>query len=86
MIAQLVYLLCAITSFGCAALLLRSYFANRNRMLFWSGIFFALLALSNLLLFVDLVMVPDVDLALVRTAITVVAHFLLVFGLISKPS
>ncbi len=86
MIAELVYLLCAVTSVGCAVLLLRSYRASRNRMLFWSGTFFALLAISNLLLFVDLVIVPESDLSLIRTSITVIAHILLVFGLISKPS
>lgn len=86
MIAQLVYMLCGLTSIGCAILLFRSYHANRTRLLFWSGLFFGLVAVSNILLFVDLVLVPQVDLSILRTAITTGAHLMLVFGLISKSS
>ena len=86
MIAESVYALCSVASIGCALLLFRSYQVNRGRLLFWSGIFFGLLAISNILLFVDLVLVPQMDLAILRNSITAVAHLVLVFGLISKPS
>ncbi len=52
----------------------------------WSGLCFGLLAISNILLFVDLVIFPEVDLLIVRTAVTAFAHLTLVVGLISKDS
>lgn len=86
MIAQIVYMLCAVTSVVCAYLLLNSYRANRSRLLMWSGLFFSLLAVSNILLFVDLVLVQQIDLSVLRTCITAGAHLMLVIGMISKSS
>jgi hypothetical protein len=80
--AQLVYVLCAITSVGCAALLLRGYLQRRTRLLLWSGICFACLAINNLLLFVDLVVVPTVDLSVLRAISGLVGLLILVFGLV----
>jgi hypothetical protein len=81
--AEAVYLLCAGTSVLCALLLLRAYRANRTRLLFWSGLCFAGLALNNILLFVDLVMVPTgVDLAILRNSTALVSLVILLYGLI----
>ena len=80
--ASLVYLLCAITSLLCASLLLRSYLANRTPLLFWSSLCFIGLALNNILLFVDLVIVPTIDLSLYRTLCALIGVLVLVFGLI----
>jgi len=81
--AELVYLLCALTSALCAALLLRSYFHSRTPLLVWSSLAFVGLALNNVLLFVDLVLLPStVDLSLLRNSVAVAALSLLVFGLI----
>ncbi|HEU0037000.1 MAG TPA: DUF5985 family protein [Kofleriaceae bacterium] len=80
--AELVYVLCAATSVFCAGLLLRSYFRQRTRLLMWSSLCFVGLAVNNILLFVDLVLVPGVDLTLVRTGTALVAMLLLVIGLI----
>ena len=52
--AELVYGLCALTSAGCAALLFQGYRRSGTRLLFWSSLCFAGLALNNALLFVDL--------------------------------
>ena len=80
---EFVYGLCAATSVVCAALLLRAYRAQRTTLLFWSGICFAGIALNNLLLIVDLYVVPSsVDLFLLRTGIAVAAMFALLFGLV----
>jgi hypothetical protein len=81
-IAQLVYLLCAATSVVCASLLLRSYLRNRTRLLMWSSISFVGLAINNILLFVDLAVVPDVDLSLWRATTALLAVMVLVVGLI----
>jgi len=69
MIAEAVYVLCMLTSLFCAFLLLRSYRAQHSRLLLWSTVCFAGLAISNALLVLDLLVFPDVDLRLVRTAI-----------------
>jgi hypothetical protein len=84
--AEIVYLLCALTSMFCALLLVRSYRRQRTRLLMWSTLCFVGLALNNILLVVDLVLVPGVDLALVRTATALVALVLLVVGLIWEAS
>jgi hypothetical protein len=68
-----------LTSSLCAILLFRAHRHSQLRLLFWSGICFATLALNNLLLFVDLIIIPDVDLALLRnlTALVGVGSLLL---------
>lgn len=86
MIAKLVYLLCGLTSAGCAVLLLRSYARNRSRLLFWSGLCFVLLGISNIGLFVDLVLLPQVDLSIYRGVITLAAMAMLVYGLVWEAS
>ena len=62
MIAAIVYCLCALTSWTCAVLLLRAYRVSRSRLLFWSGNAFCIFGVSNVLLFVNLIVVPTVDL------------------------
>jgi hypothetical protein len=79
----LVYLLCFLTSAACAALLARSFFKARSRMLFWSALCFALLALVNLLVIFDLVVYPDsIDLRQLRLWLTLLAVAVLLFGFI----
>ena len=80
--ALLVYLLCAITSLICASLLLRSYLANRTPLLFWSSLCFVGLAMNNVLLFIDLIIVPTIDLSFYRSLCALIAVLVLVFGLI----
>ncbi|MDQ3299996.1 MAG: DUF5985 family protein [Myxococcota bacterium] len=80
--AEAVYLLCALTSLFCAVLLFRSYWRQRTRLLMWSTLCFVGLAINNLLLFVDLVIVPDLDLGLVRTGVAFTAIMSLVIGLL----
>jgi len=79
--AEAVYILCALTSLFCAVLLARSYRRQRTRLLMWSTACFAGLAINNILLFVDLVLVPGVDLGLIRSGVAFVAVALLVIGL-----
>jgi hydrogenase/urease accessory protein HupE len=81
-VAELVYLLCALTSLGCAGLLLRGYAQHRTRLLLWASVCFAGLALNNMLLFADLVLVPAVDLSIWRAAISLGALLALLFGLV----
>ena len=80
--AELVYVLCALTSVLCAGLLLRSYRGNRSRLLLWSTLCFVGLAVNNVFLFVDAVLVPDVDLRLFRSGSAISGLALLTLGLI----
>ncbi len=79
---EAVYLLCALTSAACALLLWRGWRRNGVRLLFYSGLCFMWLALNNALLFIDLVLVPGIDLSLVRSAATVVGAATLLYGLV----
>jgi hypothetical protein len=80
--AEFVYILCTLTSAICAALLFRAYRANKTALLFWSSICFIGLAVNNALLLVDLYVVPDVDLFLLRTGIALAGVVALIYGLI----
>ena len=77
----LVYVLCALTSLACTGLLLRSYSQKKLRLLLWSGLAFLALALSNVVLFIDLVLLPQVDLAIWRNLLTLSGVLLLLRGL-----
>lgn len=80
--ATLVYALCALTSVACAVLLLRGYASSRARLLLWSGLCFAGLALNNILLLIDKRVVPTVDLSLWRSVPALVGVALLLYGLV----
>jgi hypothetical protein len=86
--AEAVYILCALTSVFCAILLFRSYRRQRTRLLMWSTWCFVGLALNNILLFVDLVVVPGAehDLSFIRTITATGAITLLLIGLIWEDS
>jgi hypothetical protein len=81
-IAELTYALCALTSLVAAILLWRQYRATRTRLLFWSLIGFSGLAVNNVLVFVDLVVVPTTDLTLPRTLAGFAGLSALLYGLI----
>ncbi|MBN9680806.1 MULTISPECIES: DUF5985 family protein [unclassified Corallococcus] len=80
--AEAVYILCALTSLSCAVLLLRAWRRTRNKLLLYSGLCFAVFTLNNVLLFVDLVLVPAGDLSLARTVTSLAGASVLLFGLI----
>ena len=82
MLSGMVYVLCAATALVCAWLLLRAYTVNRSSMLFWSGLCFVCLGLSNVLLVVDRLILPDVDLSVWRLLPSVVGMCVLLYGLI----
>ena len=85
-LAEAIYLLCALTSLAAAALLLRHYQRRKTRLLVWSFVAFVGLAANNVLVYVDLAVLPAVDLSLVRSAIGAAAMIALVYGLVSETS
>lgn len=77
-----VYLLCFFTSAGCAWLLMRSYLKARGHLLFWSALCFALLALNNLIVILDLLVFDDIDLSILRLLASLAAIGVLLFGFV----
>lgn len=77
-----VYILGILTTLACAVLLLRAYSRVKKSLLLWSGLCFVGLTISNLLMFVDLVMFPNVDLYIWRLVAAAISMLLLVYGLI----
>ena len=80
------YILTSLTTLLCAVLLLRAYAHVRKRLLLWSGLCFAVLTISNLLVIVDNVVFPQVDLYSYRLGTTALAMGLILFGLIWESS
>ena len=80
--AETVYILCAATSAACAVLLLRAYGRSGARFLLWSGLCFVFLALNNVVLYVDLAVLPDKDLRVIRHGTALAGLLLLVWGLV----
>jgi hypothetical protein len=78
----LVYTLCFATSTLCAYLLGRSFRRRRSRLLLWSALCFALLAVANFIVVLDMLVYPDVDLRPVRLWLSLAAVAVLLFGFI----
>lgn len=77
-----VYLLCFATSCACAILLARSYAHTGARLLLWSALCFTLLAGNNLMVVIDLLVLPDVNLTVARLGFSAAATAVLLFGFI----
>lgn len=84
--ASWVYILCAVTSFACAALQFKSYWVARTRFLLWTTICFGAIFANNLLLYIDSITSPDVPLALARTLILLGGLGALIYGFIWEMS
>lgn len=78
----LVYMLGAFISLCCGVLLLRGYGQVKKGLLLWSGLCFIGLAISNVLIFVDLVMFPEINLYPLRLGTAAASMLLLLYGLI----
>jgi hypothetical protein len=79
---SIVYLLCFATCLLCALLLARAYWRSRARLLFWSALCFVLLAANSLCVILDLLLLPDRDLSLLRVALSTGAVGVLLFGFV----
>jgi hypothetical protein len=82
--AETVYILCTLTCLICALLLLRAWRSSRSKLLFWSGLCFVALTVNNALLFLDLVVLPGMDLRLVRNGTALLGLGLMLYGLIAE--
>ncbi len=82
MMGSIIYLLCALTCLGAAVLLWRGYRRSRQRLLYWSSLCFFIMAVSNGILILDLVIFPDVNLLPWRNLVNQAALLVLIYGLI----
>lgn len=80
--AALVYILCALTSLFCTLLLYMNYRKSRVKLLFWSSICFAGLALNNFLLVADMLVFPEADLSIIRIIPAFAGVSFLLWGLV----
>lgn len=80
--AEIVYILCAVTCLVCALLLGRGYARTRKRLLLWSTLCFVLLFANNVVTVIDLVVVPGVDLLWLRSVLSFCAVAILTYGLV----
>ena len=79
---KVIYSLCALSAFAAAWLLLRAYVRTHHRLLLWSGLCFAGLTATNVLLVLDKFVFTSVDLAPWRLLLGLVSVLMLVAGLI----
>ena len=77
-----VYLLCLAASVSCALLLARSYRSSGLRLVLWTSLCFVGLAVGNLILFIDLMVLPTIDLRPVRQLVHLAAIAVLLYGFI----
>ena len=77
-----VYVLCALTSLACALLLLRGHRERGVRLLLWSGLGFVGFAVGNSMLVVDLVVLPERDLSLLRSLPVLLGLVVILYGLV----
>lgn len=82
--AEIVYLLCTLTSLVCAILLFRGYRRSKTRLLMWSAVCFACLCLNNVLLFVDVIVAQNVDLSIWRLVPALAGIAALCYGFIEE--
>jgi hypothetical protein len=77
-----IYMLCVITSLLCAWLLARAYLRAKTKLLVWSALCFALLAVNNLVLAVDVMLLPNVDLSILQLLTSLAAVMVLLYAFV----
>lgn len=82
MMGPIIYLLCTLTCLGASLLLWRGYRRSQQRLLYWSALCFAIMAIANGLLILDLVLLPDVYVLPWRSGVNQIALLVLIYGLI----
>lgn len=80
--AMLIYALCAFTAMLCAVALLLGARRRGSRMLFWSGLCFVGLTITNTLIVVDAADLLRYDLRTPRLLVSLLAIALLLYGLV----
>jgi len=74
--------MCAFVALLCAYLLLAAYRRQHHRLLLWSGLCFAGFTANNVLLVLDKIVYPSVDLSVYRAGVALLSLLVLLYGLI----
>ena len=77
-----VYVIGILVTGLCAVLLLQAYARVGQKLLLWSGLCFVGMTISNVLLFVDLVVWADASLYTLRLSTAAISMLLLLYGLV----
>jgi hypothetical protein len=81
--APVIYSLCALVAALCTFLLLRGWLGSSYRLLLWTGLCFGGLTVTNVLLFVDkIILPPEIDLSLPRLIVSLASMGVLLYGLV----
>lgn len=80
--STIIYGLCALVALLCAWLLLAAWRRQSHRLLLWSGLCFVGFTANNVLLVLDKVVFPDVDLSVWRASVALLSIAVLLYGLI----
>jgi hypothetical protein len=86
LLESIIYLLCVATSLLCAYLLGRAYHRGGPKLLIWSALCFALLAVDSLILALDILLLPTLDLTMTRLAASLAAISVLLYGFVWESS
>lgn len=79
---EVTYVLNTLVCLLCTGLLWIGWRRTRSRLLMWSAACFALLSVNNALIFLDVLVIQDVDLSLPRAASALAGFAVLLYGLI----
>lgn len=79
--AEATYVICTITSLASALLMLRSMRGPGGRLLFWGAVFFLGMALNNVALFANKVLI-EADWSIAPNVVMLVSVAALLYGLI----
>ena len=82
--ALFVYLLCAMTALVCFALLLRQHRREHSPLALMSSSAFLCFAIANVLLFIDLIVLPQIDLRVWRNLITLAGVIVLLLAVVQN--
>jgi Family of unknown function (DUF5985) len=80
--AAVVYFLCFISGGLCAYLLFMAFFRQRRRLFLWSAVCFSLLAITNFLVFLDIIILPSINLLPYRLFASLTAVIVLLYAFI----
>jgi hypothetical protein len=78
-----VYALCGVTSLACFVLLLRHYLQARSTLALRSSIAFLCFAIANTLLFLDLIVWPELNLSVFRNLTNLAGAIVLLIAVTS---
>ena len=79
-----VFILCAATCLLCAIMLFRGYARTGVRLLFWSGLCLTGLMIDNIMVYIDVELVPEISLVVWRKVPGLLAISLLLYGLVTE--